>query len=82
VRLAERVFAYEGVMQAIMIYEREQAEGGDSERRVGARGSGPHESPRADLADRTIIPLTRELVAAGGIPGLENDRGLIEHAQV
>jgi hypothetical protein len=69
-------------MQALMIHEREQAEGGGGARPVGVRGSGPHESPRADLADRTIIPLTREMVASGAIPGLENDRGLIEHAQV
>jgi hypothetical protein len=69
-------------MQALMIHEREQAEGGGGARPVGARGSGPHESPRSDLADRTIIPLTPEMVATGTIPGMENDRGLIEHVQV
>lgn len=88
--MAERIFAYEGVMQALMMYEREKAEergesgnwrGGDGRRLIS--GGGPHESPRGDLADRTIIPLTREMVASGAIPGMSPaDRGLIEHSQV
>jgi hypothetical protein len=79
--MAERVFAYTGVMQALMLDQQEHGEGGGGERRV--RADGPHESPRRDLADRTIIPLTREMVASGAIPGMSPaDRALIEHSQV
>jgi hypothetical protein len=85
--MAERIFAYQGVMQALMMYEREKAEGGGDGGRLngGGRvtGGGPHESPRSDLADRTIVPLTREMVAAGAIPGMSPaDRAMIEHSQV
>lgn len=77
-------------MQALMMYEREKAEGRGEDSGWGGggggarvTGDGPHESPRRDLADRTIIPLTREMVASGAIPGMAPaDRALIEHSQV
>lgn len=84
--MAERVFAYRGVMQALMRHELEQqeaAEGGGDGRRATGGGRGGAESPRRDLADRTIIPLTPEMVASGVIPGMgPAEQGLIEHAQV
>lgn len=72
-------------MQALLMAEREKAEGGDGAGPSGVQitGDGPHESPRRDLADRTIIPLTREMVASGAIPGMSPaDRALFEHSQV
>jgi hypothetical protein len=73
-------------MQALLVAERERVEGNDGAGASGGvrvTGDGPHESPRRDLADKTIIPLTREMVASGAIPGMSPaDRALIEHSQV
>lgn len=68
-------------MQALMVAEREQAEGDNSGRSGGVTNRA--ESPRKDLAGLEVIPLTREMVASGAIPGMgPAERALIEHAQV